>query len=305
MLPRDTSKTIMGTSHKTRLGLGTVQFGMPYGMANRTGQVTRQEAERILTHARESGVTLLDTAISYGESEACLGAVGVQDFKVVSKLPPLPEEVSDIPVWVDEEVRGSLQRLGTDSIYGLLLHRSENLTGAGGALVFEALSQLKASKTVQKIGVSIYDPKELEPVFDRFAIDMVQAPFNLIDRRLLRSGWLDRLHQGGVEVHTRSAFLQGLLLMDRKDIPSKFDRWGSIWDDWHRQLTHHRVPATAACLQFALRHPQISHVLVGTDNLGQFQELTASAEMPLPELDLAALESDDETLINPSLWGSL
>src|SRR4051812_7806276 len=87
-----------------RLALGTVQFGSRYGIANRSGQTTRDEAAAILAAAYAAGIRTLDTAIAYGDSERLLGEIGVADWRVVSKLPALPPECSDIDAWVRESV---------------------------------------------------------------------------------------------------------------------------------------------------------------------------------------------------------
>jgi len=281
-----------------KLALGTAQFGLPYGIANNAGKVSQSEVAKILTRARESGIDLLDTAIAYGDSETSLGAVGVDGFKVVTKLPA--EIDSDIDMWVAQHLNASLRRLGVDAVYGLLLHRSEQLLGPHGWTLANALLKLKAEGLVSKIGVSIYAPEELDAVTRICAIDMVQAPFNLFDQRLMTSGWLTRLHDAGIEVHVRSAFLQGLLLMPRHHVPEKFLPWSALFDRWHLWLADGHSTAVQACLAF-VSHPMIDRVVVGIDSLVQLNEiLHASATTPAVELpDLAC---NDTNLINPSKW---
>ena len=287
-----------------KLALGTVQFGLPYGIANQNGQVSRGEVGKILTLARESGIDTLDTAIAYGDSEACLGSVGTHCFKVVTKLPALPGGVANVGAWVDEQIQNSLQRLKVDSVYGLLLHRSEQLVGESGRATINALERLKSDGIVQKIGVSIYAPRELDAVMEICSIDLVQAPFNLIDRRLLTSGWLQQLHDQGVEVHARSAFLQGLLLMKREAIPEKFSPWSNLFDSWHAWLQENPVTPVEACLAFLASHSFIDRIVVGVESHAQLQELLRAAPDQTP-LQLPDLHCEDERLINPSNWNSL
>lgn len=213
-----------------RIALGTVQFGLPYGIANQTGQVARSEAKAMLQLAAANSIDTLDTAIAYGESETRLGEAGVQSFNVVTKLPAIPASCHDVNGWVREQVGLSLCRLDLTRVYGLLLHRSDDLLGNNGAMLWHALEELRDVDLVQKIGVSVYAPSEIEAVTSLYKVDLVQAPFNIVDRRLSTSGWLDRLKSKGVEVHTRSAFLQGLLLMSRTAIPPKFSSWNPLWD---------------------------------------------------------------------------
>lgn len=287
-----------------RLALGTAQFGLPYGIANQYGQVSRSSAKGMLQLAAAKGIDTLDTAIAYGESESCLGETGAQEFRLVTKLPAVPEGHNDINGWVREQVMASLSRLRTHSIYGLLLHRPEQLLGASGQVLFRALQDLKETGLAQKIGVSIYAPSELDELTPRYRFDLVQAPFNLIDRRLSLSGWLQRLKQEGVEIHVRSAFLQGLLLMPRPAIPSKFSPWSWLWDKWHNWLACHSVTAVQASLAYPLSFTEVDRVVVGADSMNQLEQIIAAALSGIPD-DLPDLYCNAENLINPARWSSL
>ena len=287
-----------------KLALGTAQFGLSYGIANKYGQVSLDEARKILAIANESGIDTIDTAIAYGESEVCLGEIGTRGFKVVTKLPALPDGVTDIASWVDDQVQAALCRLKVDFVYALLLHRSQDLVGAVGRPMVKALARLKDEGVVKKIGVSIYAPKELDAAIKACALDLVQAPLNLIDRRLITSGWLQRLHDQGVEVHTRSAFLQGLLLIPRELIHEKFSPWLNLFDHWYAWLQENRVSAAEACLGFVSSQPLIDRVVIGVDNCVQLRELLRAA-IKVPPQQLPDLRCEDERLINPSKWNYL
>lgn len=287
-----------------KIALGTVQLGMPYGIANQSGQVSRPVAASMLELARRRGINTLDTAIAYGESEVCLGELGVREFSLVTKLPAIPAETGDIRKWVHDQISGSFGRLGVDSVYGLLLHRPDQLLSRAGDVLFDTLQELKALGRVKKIGVSIYAPSELDVLMSKYRFDLIQAPFNLVDRRLLLSGWLQRLKQEDVEVHIRSAFLQGLLLMEKEAIPQKFSPWSPIWECWHHWLAHNRVSALRACLAYPLQFPEIDRIVVGADSLEQLTQIIDG----VPEDgvgDLPDLSSDDENLINPARWSQL
>lgn len=288
-----------------KLALGTVQFGLSYGIANQSGKVTVKEARRILTLASENGIDVIDTAIAYGDSEEVLGDLGVDRFKIVTKLPAVPQGLSNIDAWIEHQIEESLTRLGQSSVYGLLLHYSGNLLGDTGKQVIQTLGRLQSSGLVQKIGVSIYDPSELDLVTQITNIDLVQAPLNLVDRRLESSGWLKRLHERGVEVHTRSTFMQGLLLMPRGKIPQKFERWSKIWDAWHTGLKQRQASPATACLNYPLSLPEIDRVVVGVDTVQQLQSLIEIVMKPTIVDDWSMLISQDDQLINPSQWSKL
>ena len=287
-----------------RLAIGTVQFGQVYGVANQTGQVPQQEAEAMLHLAATNGIDTLDTAIAYGDSENTLGKAGVRGFKVVTKLPEVPEGCPDVSSWVHDQVFASLVRLGVDSLYGLLIHRPAQLLGSQGKNLYRSLEELKEKGLVRKIGVSIYNPLDLKEISKTFRCDLIQAPFNLMDRRLQKTGWLKKLKDRGIEIHTRSAFLQGLLLMSPEIIPAKFAFWSDLWDRWHSWLAINKSPAVATCLAFPLSFPEIDRVVVGADSMSQLTQII-EATKNLPGGDFPEISCDDENIIDPSRWAGI
>ena len=291
--------------NKSKLALGTVQFGLDYGVANETGQVAFEEVHHVMDLAKTNEIDVLDTAIAYGTSEEVLGKVVVDGFRVVTKLPPLAENQNNVAQWVTEQVRESLARLGQKKLYGLLLHRSEDLSASQSGQLIQALADLKDVGIVQKIGVSIYSPDELEMVCKKINIDLVQAPLNVVDRRMETTGWLDRLKDDGVEVHTRSAFLQGLLLMQRSKVPQKFSRWSNIWDMWQENLRKLGVSPLEACLAYPLSLDQVDQVIVGVDSAKQLQDIISAVSSVDHAPDTSFMLSNDRNLINPYNWNHL
>ena len=288
-----------------RLALGTVQFGLDYGVANEAGQVAFEEVHHVMDLAKANEIDVLDTAIAYGTSEEVLGKVGVDWFRVVTKLPPLAENQNNVAQWVTKQVRESLDRLGQKKLYGLLLHRSEDLSASQSGQLIQALADLKDVGIVQKIGVSIYSPYELEMVCKKINIDLVQAPLNVVDRRMETSGWLDRLKSDGVEIHTRSVFLQGLLLMERSKIPMKFSRWSNMWNIWQENLRELGVSPLEACLSYPLSLDQVDQVIVGVDGAKHLQDIISAASSVDHVPDTSFMLSNDKNLINPYNWNHL
>lgn len=287
-----------------RLALGTVQFGLDYGISNKAGQVSLVDAKEMLGIAAEHGLNTIDTAIAYGNSELVLGSIGVDQQQVITKLPPLAADCEDVAAWVEQSMQKSLANLRLKQVYGLLLHHSADLLGPRGSELYQALSALKKSGYVKKIGVSIYSPKELDALESKFKLDLIQAPFNLIDQRLYQSGWLDKLKSQGVEVHTRSAFLQGLLLMPRDQVPAKFSPWDALIKQWHDWLDANGMNALSATLRFALSFNQINKVVVGAENKQQLLEIM-QATSNNTVIDFPEISSMDEQLINPGSWSNL
>jgi aryl-alcohol dehydrogenase-like predicted oxidoreductase len=287
-----------------KLALGTVQFGLNYGVANRQGQVSQDEAQAILEHAWASGMDTLDTAIDYGDSEQRLGEIGIQNWRVVSKLPAIPEGCSDVATWVINSVTESLQRLKVKCLYGLLLHQPQQLLAQDGGRLYSALQHLKRDGLVGKIGISIYDPAELDTICGQYHLDIVQAPFNVLDRRLIESGWLARLAEQDTELHVRSVFLQGLLLMKAAERPDKFNRWQALWERWDAGLAESNSRPLEVCLAYALSFPEISRVIVGVDSSEQLLEILSVSMAGPIELPYA-LWTTDINLLNPSRWPRL
>lgn len=286
----------------SRIALGTVQFGVKYGIANQTGKVKRSDVAEILAQARLAGIETLDTAIAYGDSESVIGSIGINGRSVVTKLPSLPEDCVDVQAWVNGQIEGSLSRLGIDTVYGLLLHSTHQLLGVNGGKLAAALKRVRQNGLVHKIGLSIYSPEELDACYGVLQPDLVQAPLNLVDRRLINSGWLRRLSNNGVEVHTRSSFLQGLLLMSTTQIPAKFKRWSLLWERWQHWLSMHPEQALSACLSYPLSFKDVSKVVIGVDNPSQFSEIVKLEANLIPLEELPDLTSEDELLVNPSKW---
>ncbi len=286
-----------------RIALGTVQFGLAYGISNPGEKTPEVECKAILEFAKSMGVRMLDTAIAYGESESILGRIGMDDWQITTKLPELPDNVHDIDRWVAEQVNASLQRLRTPSIYGLLLHCPDQLASKDGTALFAALRAQQDSGRVRKIGVSVYSPDELAELPRSMQFDIVQAPFSVFDRRMTISGWADRLVAQGGEFHARSIFLQGLLLMSQASRPDQFKPWAPLWKQWDAWLQECNLSPLAACLGYALKTPQLAKVVVGVNNLPQLREImnTVGTEIPDPP---DSLMTEDPALLNPALWKS-
>jgi aryl-alcohol dehydrogenase-like predicted oxidoreductase len=287
-----------------RLALGTAQFGMKYGISNVSGKVSQEDGKAILKYAASAGVDTIDTAMAYGDSEQVLGNIGVEAFKVVTKLPEVPEHIVDIEGWMTKVVKDSASRLGIESLYGLLLHRPGQLFEPKGFKILSALRLLKELGLVKNVGISVSAPGEFDALFNIYDFDIVQCPFNLVDRRLINSGWLEKLSTAGVEIHIRSSFLQGLLLIPRDSIPSKFKAWNILWDHWDRWLHANKTSPLDACISYVLSFPEITRVVVGVETQSQLAEIIRAASgtsiNSYPEIS-----SDVTDLINPANWNVL
>ncbi|MCE9935315.1 aldo/keto reductase [Aeromonas salmonicida] len=277
-----------------RLALGTVQFGLDYGISNRAGEVADTELDAILSLARKLGMDTLDTAQAYGQAEARLGMCNTADFQVITKLAP-GIDATDLTSYLES----SLQQLVRPSVEGLLLHRSQDASPA----LFERLADLQHQGKVGKVGVSIYSPEELALWLTQgYPLELVQLPANLLDQRFLRSGWLDQLQAMGCEIHVRSLFLQGLLLMEPTLRPAYFDVFSeplARLDGWRPHLSAlHKALALIPAL------PQVSRFVVGVCHAHELAAIASAYTHlhPAQNADLAALACDEPALINPAMW---
>jgi aryl-alcohol dehydrogenase-like predicted oxidoreductase len=284
-----------------RLALGAAQIGLKYGIANSSGQMTFEEARNVLNFAAQAGIDTLDTAVAYGNSEEQLGLLGVQNWKIVSKLPPLPSSIDDVDGWLINQLHESLRRLGVDRLNGILLHKPSDLLGAHGAGYVQALRRVRDSGLVNSIGYSIYSPDELGALCRLLLPDLVQAPFNIIDRRLVSSGWMVKLVEKGIRIHTRSVFLQGLLLMPPESRPKWFNRWQDLWQTWSESCSKSGKSTLSLSLQYVLSHPDIERVIVGVDSVTQLSEIISAAFEPNVN-SFPQIESHDLELLEPSRW---
>lgn len=286
-----------------RIALGTVQFGMVYGIANRTGQVPLPEIRKILSAAQDAGINTLDTAIGYGTAEETLGTIGVKGWNVVSKLPEIPEEIPPHRAgkWAELQVEAAMRRLGLQELYSVLFHRPRQLLDDSGREAHAALTALKTSGKIQKIGISVYEPEDLAILLPCYDFDLVQLPMNVLDDRMRRAGFLSRLKSQRTEIHVRSVFLQGLLLQQATELPVRFHRWKNQWDSMDRYCADRSISKVALCLGSVLRSKEVDRVLVGVETAAQLEEII-EATLHLPEDSYEPGSIPERELIDPREW---
>lgn len=278
--------------------LGTAQFGLDYGINNPAGAVELSEIKRILNACQSRGVTTLDTAILYGRSEEKLGQAGVADWNVITKLPAVEDYVKDIHQQWSQELSASQKRLGVESFAAVMLHRPTQLLEARGADIYAALQRLKAGGIMRKVGISVYSPQEALDIASRFNVDLVQMPVSILDQRLPTSAFAAFAREHEIEIHARSIYLQGLLVMAHR--PAWFAQWQPVFDEWQGYLERYNLSAVEACVRFVAAQKLLSGVVVGIDRAAQIEELLNFDLRPLS--DLPQWPAYDEALINPSKW---
>ena len=288
------------------LVLGTVQLGLPYGIANTGGQPDYADARSILAAAWESGVRWLDTAVTYGTSEALIGRalaeLGLREqLQVVTKVAGVPDLPADAAAHhLEEAVRGSLERLGLERLPVVMLHHEED----GRHL--EALLRVRELGLIERAGISVMTPEGLAGVVDR-GVEVVQLAASALDRRFARSGLLEELRRREITVHARSAYLQGLLLMPEAAVPTELAAVLPARRSLAALAHEAGISLGELALRFVLAEPGVTAVVVGAESVAQVRANAAYAQRgPLPA-DLAegvrrAVPELPDELVVPHLW---
>lgn len=291
--------------HISKLGLGTVQFGMSYGISGPAHRVDNEEVRAILALGWQRGIRVLDSAPAYGESETVLGHCIPEGarFLLVTKTPPLraghvsAEEISAI----ERSLVLSLERLRCDSLYAVLVHHIGDVLAPGGQRVMEMLEQWKANGRIQKIGISVYTSRDLEEVLAKYKVDIVQLPVNVFDQRLVRDGTLAQLGGLGIEIHARSVFLQGLLLMDESALPRGLKFAGPVLSRFRERLRVQGTTPLQAAIGYVARIREVGTIILGVHSSDQLQECLDALECA-PELDYSEFACDDISILDPRQW---
>jgi aryl-alcohol dehydrogenase-like predicted oxidoreductase len=294
----------------TSISLGTVQWGMPYGIANKTGQPSMEEIRKILRMASSIGINTLDTARSYGSSESIIGSATRErdfDFRVITKLSPdiYSKNLStdEILLKTKHSIAESMIQLKVDTLDTVLIHRGFHRNVSDG-VIWKLLRSLKESGLIRKIGVSAVNPTEALEALGDSSIDVMQVPSSLMDRRLMTRNFFEEAANRGIEVHLRSVFLQGVAHLGVSEIPKTLGA-----------LTPEILKITAAAKQLEvepidlwINHAlgiKVSKIILGVDNENQLitniKRIENLIEKPL-SYDYAELSELPDQFLDPSLW---
>lgn len=282
-----------------KLALGTVQFGLDYGAFNAGGRPALADVEEVLAIAEAAGMDTLDTARAYGESEAVLGSLdAARRFRIVTKIASLHGGGA---VAVRRSFEASLAALQAERVAGLMLHDADDLLRDDADDVWGTLGSFVEAGRVERIGVSCYTPSQALAVVSRYPIGLVQIPANVFDLRFADCGLLDRFAASGVEVHVRSALLQGFAVADPQELPPALASHRPLLDAFEGRAAHHSLTRLQAALGVMLADARIDHVVVGVDGAAQLQSMIDTVKPVDPALFLG-LNTADENLLNPSRW---
>jgi len=279
-----------------KLILGTVQFGLNYGINNAQGKPDKENVFQILSYAYESGIRYLDTAELYGNAHDLIGEFHklnpAKKFEIITKFP------HEFDSSLDDKINTYLDQLAVNYLHAILFHSFDSYVKHRSEL------NGKINKVV-KIGVSVYTNAQMEEVMNDANIDIIQFPFNLFDNIRLRGELIKKAKEKNKIIHTRSAFLQGLFFMKKDNsnkIRVKLEKELDLISDISIKYS---ISIGSLALNYCLRQPQIDGVLIGVESLSQLKENIEYAETNVSDeymKEINAIKIDDIELLNPSLW---
>ena len=276
--------------------LGTANFSMKYGIKNKQNFLKKNSINEILKELTRSKILFIDTAKAYGETEKNLGSLNLKKFKIITKINYIKKKFN-----TREEIFKSLNNLKINKLYGVLIHNTKILKKPSGKRVYRDLIILKKKGLIKKIGYSINSPKELNSYFKKFKPDIIQTPLNVFDQRILNSGWMSQLFSKKIEIHIRSIFLQGLLLIKKNKIPKKFLVYKKDFNKWYSWLRKNKMSQLEGCLNFVSSQKQVSKVVIGVDSAYQLKKILRT-KIKNDKLNFSILKTNKSKLINPRLW---
>jgi aryl-alcohol dehydrogenase-like predicted oxidoreductase len=286
----------------SKLILGTVQFGLKYGINNSQGQVAQAEVVNILKSAQNVGLQFLDTAAAYGNAEQRIGEYHRkynQKFKIITKF----QAKSDLSV--DKQIENALTNMNKSTLEVVLFHSFNDYRQHPEAL--EALLRLKKEGKIGQIGVSVYTNDEVEYLLEDQSIEVIQIPFNLLDNETQRGEILRKSKEVGKIIHTRSVFLQGLFFKDVNTLPKVLVPLKDALLELRRFAKDANLTLACLALNYALAQPYIDGVLIGVDNEDQLVDNLKALENPFSEQltqQINSIKVAERALLNPVNWKS-
>lgn len=288
--------------NKSKIILGSAQWGSKYGITNREGQTSSLELEKILNFAKKKGTDIIDTAMLYGDAEEVLGKFDLNEFKIFTKTshfqnPTIGEYEINL---LKNGFYNSLRKLNLENIEGLFIHRATDLLKEDSHLLINKLKEFKDKGLVKKIGISIYDPCILDSLFELFIPDVIQFPLNIFDQRMIKNPLLNKLKEKNIQLQARSVFLQGVLLGEFNKLPKYFYKWKSLFEKWDKFCSSNNITKIEAAISYVSNQKAIDNYVLGFENLTQLKECFKIKTSK--KIFLSDSQINDLDLVDPRKW---
>ena len=289
---------------KSEIILGSANFNQIYGITKNF--IKKKEIKRSFNLALKNNIRIIDTSPLYNKSEKIIGLLNNDKFKIISKIPKIPRNIKkkNIKKWVKLKVSNSLKNLKIKKFECLLLHNVDSLLSKNGNEIYKNIKNMKRIGLTNKIGISIYDFNILDKILKKFKFDLIQAPFNILDQRLVTTGWLKKLKKRKIKVYVRSIFLQGILLSKLNQLPEKLKKLNKnliIWENW---LKKNKFKPLQVCISFVLNQRQLDGIVVGYNNKNQLNQILKQKKMK-SSFSIPNLNIRNRKLIDPRKWLNL
>ncbi len=287
-------------TNPSKIILGTVQFGLDYGINNQQGQPDVARVFDILDYAFAQGVRTLDSADAYGNAPEIIGryhASRSEQFDIITKFKAGKE--FDVEAWLSQQ----LEKFAVRGLYAAMFHDFQDYQT--NRLVISEFEDLIKKGLVKKIGVSVYSNQQLAEVIEDERISLIQLSYNLLDNNFQRGALLARAKSVGKEIHVRSVFLQGLFFMELEKIPEKLASLKPELEKLHQLSSRFGIPLESIALNYAIANQNIDRVLIGVDSLGQLKTNLRSLDQALPTALVAVIDGIEVkvvNLLNPTNW---
>lgn len=280
-----------------KIALGTVQWGLDYGIANTHGIPSDEVLNSIFALANKAGINMFDTAAQYGEAEKRVGQFSNLEHKIVTKIGNFSTNKC-----LNQQLDNSFNHLQRENIYGCLFHNVDELIN--NTDLWRELLVYKEEGRINKIGYSLYEPQELFDLLEAgLHPDIVQLPFSILDRKF--EPYFDLLKKKGVEIHVRSVFLQGLYFKNPEQLSNKLSILKSVLSELQNISKQNNLDISELCLDFIRQNCKIDYAVIGVESEDQLREVSQVKNCNLNwGIILETLDSYNikKELLNPSNW---
>ena len=287
-----------------KLIIGSANFGLNYGQGPLKKKVDTKEIKKIISFCEKKNINFLDTAYSY-KNERHLKFQKLNKWNIITNISIKNfKNRKNLDKKINSLINQSIKNFKVKNLYGVLFHDIKEIEKKSGRHFYSILEKLKKTKKVKKIGASVYNPKDIDKILKNYKFDIIQCPLSIFDRRFINSGYLKKMKKKGIEIHIRSIFLQGLLLMQNKLIPKKFNRWNKIWSKWESWNIKNKTTKLETCVNFINQISNVDKIVIGITKKDQLQNIIKYFKKSKKQ-NYSYQFSKDINLLDPRKWNTI
>ena len=282
-----------------KICLGTANFGQKYGLNYGQQFKNLNEIKKIINYCINANIKFIDTSIDYGNTLSRLSKCDLSKFKIISKVTVINNNINTFSKNLDLQIKNSFELLGVNKIYSILLQRPENILKFKNTDINDLFSNLKKKYNIKKIGFSFYDQNLLKSLISKIDMDIVQIPYNIFDNRFEKV--MIQMNKLDIEIHSRSVFLQGVLLKKKENLNSYFMKWSKHFDLYNEWLVKNKYQPLEFCLNYVKKNININKIVIGVDSIDQLDQIVNSIYKKNIIMS-DKLFINDEKILMPKLW---